>query len=591
MLGHVLRGGGGNRDKKMTPKLLNIGTADLETDPFLYGRVPKAFSADLFYDNDHHTTYWSSHAAKDCWQKIRSLPPRIWYFHNGGKFDFFFFFEFIPRKLIKKVLCIGGRVVQIVFENGLEIRDSYALIPRALREWAKDDIDYKKLESNVRESHKDEIIKYERKDTEYLSEMLTAFIDTYGMHLTLASAAFKILHKQFNVPRKRISESLDARMRPYYFSGRVEFNKLGHLGKGYKCVDVNSSFPWSMTQEHPEGGECATSSTLPTKHVVQSFMRCKCESHGAFPFREEDGSVSFPSDGRVREFYVTGWEWIAALDLGMLVNARLISVTTPTTTRNYKEYVDYFYKIKSEAETANNKGERLFAKLLMNSGYGKFGQDPREHEEIRICDYRTPPDDSATWSVLKDDDTAGITIYTRPAKLRESSFNNVLVAASITGCSRALLLRAKAVCKGVAYLDTDSIIAKDISRLKLGRGLGEWKLEAEFSEFHIGGKKLYAGKIKGSDKWKTASKGARLTPEQIVQVAGGAEVEYFFDAPSYSIRGIKPNNETGATKWLRFTKRRIRRADKLKSFVNRNTPLSYGKDRPTFHGGFRNRAR
>lgn len=146
-------------------------------------------------------------------------------------------------------------------------------------------------------------------------------------------------------------------------------------------------------------------------------------------------------------------------------------------------------------------------------------------------------------------------------------FNNVCVAASITGCSRALLLRAKEICKGVVYCDTDSLIARDVSRLPIGNKLGQWKKEHEFSELYIAGKKLYAGKDATTGKWKTASKGVRLSHEQIIEVAKGNDVEYEFDAPSYSIRRIKSfqdGGKEGATNWLRFTKRKVRRADKMK---------------------------
>ncbi|MES2110023.1 MAG: hypothetical protein V4577_14790, partial [Bacteroidota bacterium] len=90
------------------------------------------------------------------------------------------------------------------------------------------------------------------------------------------------------------------------------------------------------------------------------------------------------------------------------------------------------------------------------------------------------------------------------------------------------------------------------------------KLEHKFSEFYIGGKKLYCGydsdainpRTKQKGYWKTASKGARLSPEQIKEVADGKSITYEFDAPSYSIRNITPEKDggkSGATRWLRFT--------------------------------------
>lgn len=537
-----------------------IATFDIETDPFKRGRYPLPFAADIF-TGSYHQTWWGAQAAKDMLSEVLARPPCIWYAHNGGKFDFHYLIEYLPRKLITKFLSIGGRIVQIGFENGTEFRDSYALIPRPLREWAKDDIDYRKLEVDVRQQNCAEIISYLKKDTEYLYEMVQTFILEYGRHLTLASAAFHILHKKFDVKRSKISEQMDAKFRRYYFAGRVEFYSLGNLGSGYSCVDINSSFPWSMTLNHWEGDMYMSMSTFPTRHFEQSFFRIISDSNGAFAYRNEDGSVSFPSDGKQREFYTTGWEYKAASDLRLLSNVRLISAFVPLSIRNYKEYIDYFYKIKSSAESSGNKGERLFAKLLMNSGYGKFGMDPREFEELRVCDYRTPPDNTDEWTISKDDGNLGITIYKRTANGGYDKFNNVCVAASITGCSRALLLRAIHNCDDVVYCDTDSIIARNVSKLDIGGKLGQWKIESEFEQLHIGGKKLYAGLDRGTQKWKTASKGVRLSADQIIQVASSTDVTYEFEAPSYSIRGSIKGDD-GKAKWHRFTKRTIRRADK-----------------------------
>jgi hypothetical protein len=554
---------------------LNIGTFDFETDPFKHGREPKPFLGGVF-DGSCHSDWWGP----DCAEKVCEYllkHPRIWYAHNGGKFDFHLLIKYIPRKRIKRMLTIGGRIVQISFhgKEQCEFRDSYALIPRPLRDWCKDDIKIDKLESDVREKHKAEITHYHKGDKEHLFEMLSTFIESYGMHLTLASAAFKILHKNFHVERTHISEAQDAFFRKYYFAGRVEFYGLGNLGGPFTCLDVNSSFPWSMTQNHWEGDGFLSMSREPKKFLEQSFFRLTCDSHGAFPLREEDGGVSFPGDGKRREFYVTGWEYKAARDLGLLVRAEIISAYMPLKVRNYADYVNHFYAIKERAESVGDKGERLFAKLLLNGSYGKYGADPRSHEEVMLCDWRQPPDPEG-WHIQKDDEKNNITIYARPAKGMHTKFNNVCVAASVTGCSRALLLRARQKCRGVAYCDTDSLVAQDVSQLPVGKKLGEWKVENIFSEFHVGGKKLYAGHYydsKGISKWKTASKGARLTADEIVRVAAGEEINFSFDAPSYSVKSILPESDggkKGATKWLRFTSRTIRRADKMKN-AKRNT--------------------
>ncbi len=156
-----------------------------------------------------------------------------------------------------------------------------------------------------------------------------------------------------------------------------------------------------------------------------------------------------------------------------------------------------------------------------------------------------------------------------PGAGKPMQFNNVATAASITGCVRAFLARSMAQCKGVLYCDTDSIIARDTSRLSLGNELGEWKLEKECDEIYIAGKKLYAahdyrgtppqppeGKKPEWKEWKTASKGVRLTADEICQVAQDETdkgISYSFEAPNFSVF-------SGVT----FTKRTVRRDDQRK---------------------------
>jgi hypothetical protein len=115
---------------------------------------------------------------------------------------------------------------------------------------------------------------------------------------------------------------------------------------------------------------------------------------------------------------------------------------------------------------------------------------------------------------------------------------NVATAASITGCVRARLMEAKHQCPGALYCDTDSLIAPAEEAEKLvGEGLGQWELKAVTGgkkRVYIAGKKLYAFEH-GENKWLTASKGVRLTPEEIRKVALGGEVTWKNPVPTYSI--------------------------------------------------------
>ena len=137
------------------------------------------------------------------------------------------------------------------------------------------------------------------------------------------------------------------------------------------------------------------------------------------------------------------------------------------------------------------------------------------------------------WNV---DINPDLCIISRPLPKDQQQFYNVATSASITGFVRAFMWRAMCQCSGVLYCDTDSIAALDVSSLDYGDELGQWDLEGRFDYGAIGGRKLYAfhyqdqpQRFDWSDKsthkhWKMASKGVKLTPEQMIRVAKGSTV-------------------------------------------------------------------
>src|SRR5579862_7391491 len=195
---------------------------DFETDPFRYGRIPQPFAVELYTDQ---TTFvaWGN----DCVEKLMDYlemletPCRI-YAHNGGKFDFFFIYPYLDNP----IRIINNRIVSAkLFHHNL--RDSFAIIPVPLRAYAKDDIDYNKLESHRREKHKDEILSYLHTDCVKLFELVSSFIDRFGPMLTIGSTAMQEIQARYDF--ERLNEEGDAFFRQWYYGGRVECFHSGIL--------------------------------------------------------------------------------------------------------------------------------------------------------------------------------------------------------------------------------------------------------------------------------------------------------------------------------------------------------------------------
>jgi hypothetical protein len=481
-----------------------VATLDIETDPFLYGRVPLPFCIG-FYDGEIYVDFWGPNCVADMCEYISQLqePHRI-YVHNGGGFDFWYLTDWITNP----VFFINRRIAYCGF--GIhQLRDSYRMIPVALAKFNKEEIDYNKFEENVREKHKKEILHYLFLDCKYLHDMVSQFIERYGDYVTIGSAALKHLRNLH--PNKNETPFFDALFRPYYLGGRAQCFEHGEIKTSLKVYDVNSMYPFVMRNySHPLGNQYVARTKLPDGANVY-FAKIIAESKGALPIRTKQG-LSFPH-GEF-EFLACSHEIIMALSLGLLKIKKVIECREFRQSQRFEKYVDHFIEEKIRCEENGDKGGREFAKLFLNSSYGKFGQNPDKYSDCEIFD------------TIEDADAAGFSVCNtfgeryignKKAELKPWSYNNVTIAASITSAARAELLYGITNAKRPVYCDTDSIICAELEADFHATKLGAWKEEATLDEIFIAGKKLYAGFFEGKCV-KRASKGVRLDGESIRRI-------------------------------------------------------------------------
>lgn len=538
------------------PELFNFAVGDLETDPFQdwttpdQQRIPKAFAAGIRYKSERWV-YWGPDCLRQVVAKAKTLGVPV-YFHNGGNFDFHFLLPYIePFRCV--FLMVGGKRIVSITLPGLhapQFLDSFALVPIGLGQWQKDKIDIRKLERDKREKNWVAIARYLNGDLDGLhSLMMAAHSRMSKLHLTQASNAFAKLRETLPEKLPKISQHFDDKFRPFYFAGRVQAFRKGKIPGRWDVYDINSAFPHSMCSLHWWGASHVSQSDEPAGHREQCFYDITCDARGCFPLR--DGiKVEYPQ-GRFR-FQVTGWELLMARSLGLVSNEVIHWVHIPSELMSYDEFILPLYDEKKDAETNKDAARRLFIKLEMNSSYGKFGESPDGHRDVICVKIFTKPKidpkdvNRNPWEHCYDDEENGYSFFQRPVHGdfggKPKIFRNVAIAASITGKVRATLMHA--IHHGNAvYCDTDSVfVPAGTTGIPTGNGLGQWKHEFTFRHLWIGGRKLYAGQ--GRDptksvlsplKWKTAAKGARLSPDDIVKVCEGKVVESRFAAPSFSL--------------------------------------------------------
>lgn len=532
-----------------------IAVSDCETDPFRVGRLPRPFIWG-FYDGLHYMEFYAPHNTKilrcvsgHCGECVGCISTKqyvdyireqsiICYAHNGGKFDWHFVLPHLTP--YDDVMLINNRIAR-AYIGKCELRDSYNILPVPLKAYKKDEIDYAIMEPEERYKPKNwqKIREYLRSDNVYLHELVSSFVNSYGVQITQASAAMnqwkKISERPLPVTNKEFYDVIS----PYYYGGRVQCFESGIIDTRFCSIDINSAYPFAMKNRHPYSGSFSIAEGFIDN---ADFYKIEADASGAFPYRgegnpEQFAGLRFPLDGKRRVFHVTGWEYRAAVETDTLWNGHVLESVIFDDHIDFGVYIDHFYQLRLQAKQAGNEAESLFAKLLMNSLYGKFASNPEHYR-----DYIIVPMDVIGGLDAEGYEFAGELgpwgLAARRLREDQERYYNVATGASITGYVRAMLWRAIAKSKGVLYCDTDSIAVREPSPdIVFGDGLGQWKHEGDFDKAGIAGKKLYifrGVKVKGKRTNKMASKGARLTEDDLWKVAAGGVVEFKSDVPTFS---------------------------------------------------------
>jgi hypothetical protein len=528
-------------------------TGDSETDPFKswksvkQQRIPHAFIWGLYTGAGFHE-FDSVENLIDC---IKDQDVIVG-FHNGGKFDAHVpdvnsnarLLDYINQGEDMKI--INGRLVAAKIGR-CEIRDTWNLFPAPLKTFGyKKEIEYWKLERSVRHLHMKEIREYLFQDCKGLYDPIQAFENQYGRHLTQAGAAMAQWKKISGQEAPKTDQQYFQRFRPFYFGGRVQCLEKGYVKGPLHVRDIRSAYPFAMLSEHPYDPTYITIDA-PRKIEPQDMVTLDCVSVGALPFRDLRGTITFPRDDMRRRYQVTGWEVIAAEETGALREVEYIQVHRFAGLRDFGVYINHFYEARKKYRDAGDEAQTYFAKILMNSLYGKFGANPDNYGNFMCVPWEER--DAYRDEGFNFDGKLGLhAVVRRDLDPWQKHFINIATAASITGFVRAYLWRSLDASDNPVYCDTDCIVARAFDAgMPIGKELGEWAHEGTASDGWFAGKKLYylkgdfgkdaAGKAK---REKMASKGVRPDAKKIKAAAMGQAVKVRSDAPTFTLAGKRP---------------------------------------------------
>ena len=365
-----------------------------------------------------------------------------------------------------------------------EFRDSFSLLPRSLNylceSFKPDHIKLERPQTEFNDSTRNEWIRYCRNDCLSLYEILQKFNNTINdirgcVGYTIASTALKTFRKRFLDQELSTYHQFNQFFRKAYYGGRTEIFNM-HApdnGKTYYYYDVNSMYPYVMQKykypiSRPQkmnyhnieeiNGKCGimdvTVTAPPDLHIP------------LLPYHREDGKLLFPLG-----------KWRAVYEYSLIEKAikygyhiKIHNAYEFDSDYLFKDYVEHFYSLKTQAEGA----EKEIYKLLLNSLYGKWGELPKRKRLI------TDPDKSLEGTLPYDTHFG----YAIQEYIQNSAHHLPATSIRVTAKAQILLydFMEKIQRHGgtIYYCDTDSIIT-DI-RIDTSKKLGDIDLELEFQE-------------------------------------------------------------------------------------------------------------
>ncbi len=315
---------------------------------------------------------------------------------------------------------------------------------------------------------------YNKQDVQVLMDAMTQYLEFITEHrlgsfqITQASQSFMAYRHRFMKHQILIDSEEKAleTARDGYYGGRVECFKIGQrYGVETYKLDINSMYPYIMHNfEFPtqyatfwRNVKVNEYRDLRAKGYLVSAHADIQTKEPVYPSRR-DSKLVFPI-GRFSTFLTTP-ELDYAVDHGDLLGLRSVAVyhSDPI----FKDFVDYFYTLRLAAKKEGNEQQSFFLKIMMNSLYGKFGQNGRKWQTL---DEQEGHEDVRVWQEINHESGEIINfrqmgrVVQQLSTMAEAMNSHPSIAAHITAEARMYLWRlmVQAGRENVYYCDTDSL--------------------------------------------------------------------------------------------------------------------------------------
>ena len=343
----------------------------------------------------------------------------------------------------------------ILWQNGnkTNFRDSLKKIPLPVRrigstyglEMSKGEIDYKAPRPQGYTPTTEEL-SYVQRDTEIVARALKFHFDAGMRKMTMPSDAFEGITKTIRnyyltlgIKYFREHPDVEAFCRDAYCGGISYVNpEIQEIEVGEGVVyDVNSLYPFVMRNypypvswpiqlhSHMELDSCLWIARFYVKaeHIPGRLPTLRANHCWIDTYYEGEVTLTKIDFEMLQENYIVDWKFISGYKW------------RHSDTKLFDEFISYWGN-KKEHDTG---GARQIDKLMMNSGYGKFGINPKRRKKraaLSLAENRV---------VFHNDEW------------EYADCNNVAIAAFVTAYARRELMRGVNASVGFCYCDTDSV--------------------------------------------------------------------------------------------------------------------------------------
>lgn len=294
------------------------------------------------------------------------------------------------------------------------------------------------------------------------------------LQATLAATGMNLFRRKYLTKNINTQRTLNEIAKRSYVASRVETFQV-HVPYDGLYYDINSSFPHAMTKVLPgslRGNYISPPAYIdPTGSDIPFIAECDIQVNEAV-------IPPLPLRIKNRIFFPTGrWRgWFTGIDLALLLRegGRILKFYNCKTFWPFEDLRNYAEDLYSMRAKTKDPFERTFFKLLLNSLYGKFAEQPDKTSIL------LNPTLEQMKGVDRENGMVSPGFFFKRTTV-PIAHAHVPISAYITAIARQSLFDYMVQASEVHYCDTDGFSVSVNDVFGVGEDLGGLKLEKTFA--------------------------------------------------------------------------------------------------------------